>query len=79
MITQNENISRAQTMRDEIIAAPDVWLPRRDTLLEWLNAFVQRAEMPSYELGSTEAADLTALDRFLRGKKVPVAQAQAAV
>ncbi|MGD1029522.1 MAG: hypothetical protein ABSA05_00130 [Opitutaceae bacterium] len=79
MNPQNENISRAQAMRDEILAAPDVWLPRRDTLLDWLNAFMKRAEKPSYELGATEADDLTALDRFLRRKKVPVAQAQPGV
>ena len=72
MNTQNENISHAQVMRDEILASPDVWLPRREDLLGWLNAFVQRAEAPSYELGETEAADLSALDRFLRSKKVPV-------
>jgi hypothetical protein len=77
MNPQNENVSRAQAMRDEINAAPDVWLPRREILLDWLNAFVQRAEKPSYELGETEAADLTALDRFLRRKRVPVAPAHA--
>jgi len=55
MITQNENISRAQTMRDEIIAAPDVWLPRRDYPARVAQCvFVAAAEMPSYELGSTE-------------------------
>lgn len=71
MNEKNENLSRAQAMRDDILASPDVWLPRRDTLLDWLNAFVQRAAMPSYTIGETEAADLTALDRFLRNKKVP--------
>ena len=71
MNEKNENLSRAQAMRDDILASPDVWLPRRDILLDWLNAFVQRAETPSYMIGETEVADLTALDRFLRNKKVP--------
>jgi hypothetical protein len=75
MNTQNENISRANAMRGEILAAPDVWLPRRDSLLDWLNAFVLRAAAPSYALGETEEADLKALDRFLRHRKVPAALA----
>ena len=75
MNTQSENISRANALRGEILAAPDVWIPRRDSLLDWLNAFVLRAAAPSYELGETEAADLMALDRFLRHRKVPSALA----
>ncbi len=62
-------------MRGEILAAPDVWIPRRDTLLDWLNSFVLRAAAPNYELGETEDADLKALDRFLRHRKVPAALA----
>jgi hypothetical protein len=75
MNTQSENISRANSMRGEILAAPDVWIPRRDTLLDWLNAFLLRAAAPSYELGETEEDDLKALERFLRHRKVPAALA----
>lgn len=62
----------ARSLRTDILAAPDVWLPRREILLEWLNRFLLHADEPAYTLGETEAADLTALDRFLRVRKVPV-------
>ncbi len=74
MQKQSEHFLRARSLRADVLAAPDVWLPRRETLLDWLDAFVLRAEIVTYDLGETEAADLTALDQFLRKKKVPVAQ-----
>lgn len=64
----------AQALRADILAAPDVWLPRRAVLLDWLNNFVLRAGVARYALGETEADDLTALDQFLRKKKVPAQQ-----
>ena len=75
MQKQSEHFLQARSLRADILAAPDVWLPRREILVEWLDGFVRRAEKPSYHLGLTEEADLTALDRFLRKKKVPVAAA----
>lgn len=75
MNKSNEHLLHARTLRADILAAPEVWLPRREVLLDWLNGFVRRAETKAYELGETEAADLTALDHFLRKKKVPVVQA----
>jgi hypothetical protein len=74
MHKQNDHLLQARTLRSDILAAPNIWLPRREVLLDWLNRFVRRAETKSYELGETEAADLTALEHFLRKKKVPVAQ-----
>jgi hypothetical protein len=53
--------------------APDVWLPRREVLLDWLNAFLAHAAAPHGEISEGEAADLDALRHFLRRKKVPVA------
>ena len=75
MHTSNVYLTHARTLRADILAAPEVWLPRREILLDWLNVFVGRAEKPAYHLGETEAADLTALDHFLRKKKIPVAAA----
>ena len=75
MNTLNEHLLQARALRADIIAAPEVWLPRREILLQWLDGFLGRAKTPSYALGETEEADLTALDRFLRTKKVPVAPA----
>lgn len=73
MSNNNEHFIHARAMQADILAAPAVWLPRRDILLEWLKAFLVRAGAPRYELEETEAADLRALDQFLRKQKVPVA------
>ena len=68
-----DQILHARALQADILAAPGVWLPRRAILLEWLSAFLVRSATPHYELGATEAADLGALDHFLRKKKVPAA------
>ncbi|HVW22797.1 MAG TPA: hypothetical protein VHC86_16400 [Opitutaceae bacterium] len=67
--------THACTLRSEIVGSPATWLPRREDLLEWLNAFVARSHRASYELGETEEADLAALDAYLRRMKVPAAGA----
>lgn len=71
MPLHREHFLHARALRADILAAPDVWLPRREVLLEWLDAFVRRAARATYSLGETEAADLTALDQFLRKKGIP--------
>jgi hypothetical protein len=73
MNNNNESLAQARALQADILAAPAVWLPRRENMLLWLSAFVQRASAPKYELGETEAADLAALDQFLRKKQLPVA------
>ena len=75
MPTSNKHLLHARTLQADILASPDIWLPRRDDLLQWLNEFMGRAKAPSFELGETEAEDLTTLDHFLRGNNVPVAAA----
>jgi hypothetical protein len=72
-MNNQEHLVHARALRADILAAPGVWLPRRDILVEWLEKFSQRAAAPKYELGETEAADLVALEKFLRKKSVPVA------
>lgn len=67
-----EQLTRARTLRADILAAPDVWLPRREVLIDWLNLFIQRASSSRQELDVTESDDLDALDRFLRKQKIPV-------
>ena len=74
MYQSNEHLLHARTLRADILAAPAVWLPRREALLQWLDGFLLRAGGPAYALGETEAADLKALDQFLRRQLVPVAQ-----
>lgn len=67
-----EQVTRARTLRADILAAPDVWLPRRDVLLDWLNLFILRAGSSRQEADVMENEDLDALDRFLRKQKIPV-------
>ena len=73
MNKHNEHLVHARALLADIVAAPGVWLPRREILLEWLEKFLQRVAGPNYDLGETEAADLAALDKFLRKRLVPVA------
>jgi hypothetical protein len=73
MSTNNEHLIHARALQADILAAPSVWLPRREILLEWLKAFLARAAAPRYELDENETSDLRALDQFLRKQKVPVA------
>lgn len=73
MSQPNEHLFHARTLRADILASPAVWLPRREVLLQWLDGFLVRAGVPAYDLGDTEAADLKALDQFLRRQHVPAA------
>jgi len=75
MSQSNPHLSHARSLRADILAAPAVWLPRREVLLQWLDGFLLRAAAPAYLLEDTEAADLRALDLFLRGQHVPAAVA----
>jgi hypothetical protein len=73
MNKSNEHVTHARGLRADIMAAPDVWLPRREVLVDWLDGFLRRAEARTYEIRETEATDLAALEQFLRRKKVPIA------
>ena len=72
MNSHHEHLVHARALRADILAAPAVWLPRREILLDWLDKFLQRVAVANYELGETEADDLVALDKFLRKRSVPV-------
>lgn len=71
MHKNQDHVAQARSLRADILAAPHVWLPRREILLEWLDGFLRRAGSSAYELEPTEAADLHALDQFLRRQKIP--------
>jgi len=71
MHISTDHVIQARALRADILGAPEVWLPRRETLVDWLDGFLGRADKPSYAMGETEAEDLIALDHFLRRKKVP--------
>ena len=68
MLKHQVHLTHARSLLASMQSAPDAYLPRRAILADWLNAFVARASLPKYELGATEAEDLTALDSFLRGQ-----------
>lgn len=67
----SEYLNRARALQADILAAPGVWLPRREILLDWLECFLVRAARPKYELEEHEASDLRALEQFLRKQQVP--------
>jgi hypothetical protein len=73
MQKNNEQLVQARGLRADILAAPTVWLPRRDIIVEWLNTFLLRAATPGAALEESDVSDLVALDRFLRKQHVPVA------
>lgn len=73
MSKYTEHRVHAQALRFNILAAPTVWLPRREALVEWLEKFIQRLASPAYALGETEAEDLAAVEKFLRTNLVPIA------
>jgi hypothetical protein len=73
MNNNNEHLTHARALRADILGAPEVWLPRRAVLLDWLDDFLTRASGTKFQLDQTEATDLDALDHFLRKKKIPVA------
>lgn len=73
MNTRHHSVTHAQALRTDILAAPAVWLPRREAVVAWLDAFLLRAAEPAYALAETEAADLAALEQFIRSQDIPVA------
>jgi hypothetical protein len=72
MHSPTKHLSHARALLADIAGSPTIYLPRRDILVEWLQAFVGRAQATSYDLPDTEAKDLAALDEFLRANNVPV-------
>lgn len=68
-----EQLTHAHSLRTAILAAPEIWLPRRAVLLDWLDGFLSRVVSTEYELSRGDTTDLNALDGFLRKRKVPVA------
>ena len=70
---ETANQTQAKALLADIQGAPTTLIPRREPIVEWLNAFLLRSRQKDYVLGETEADDLIALDQFLRTYDVPVA------
>lgn len=73
MHKNQEQLTHAHALRTAILAAPEIWLPRRVILLEWLDSFLARVASTEYELSRDDTTDLNALDGFLRKRRVPLA------
>jgi hypothetical protein len=67
------NQAHARSLLADIQHAPQIALPRRETLVDWLNAYLVRAERRGYVDVRAETDDLVALDKFLRSAQIPVA------
>jgi hypothetical protein len=75
---QTPSPAQARSLLADIAEAPDASFPRRETIVGWLNAYLQRSERPGYEMDPADASDLVALEKFLRSQRVPVATRPAA-
>ena len=67
----NKYQAYARSLLDDIQAVAAEVLPRRDLLINWLDAFVQRAGQFGFQLEPDELDTLIALDRFLRINRIP--------
>jgi hypothetical protein len=65
--------THAKALLADIQGAPSTFLPRRETLVDWLNAYLLRSDRRGYVVDATETADLAELEKFLREHDVPVA------
>ena len=65
--------THAKALLADIQGAPSAFLPRRETLVDWLNAYLVRSDRRGYVVDPTETTDLAELEKFLRAHDVPVA------
>jgi hypothetical protein len=72
------NQTHARSLLADLKRAPGTPIPRRETIVDWLNAYLVRSDKTGYVAGPEEAADLIALDEFLRSHQIPVAVESAA-
>lgn len=65
--------TQAKALLNDIEGAHATAIPRRDTIVSWLNTYLARTNQTGYVSNDGEVRDLTALDQFLRSCAVPVA------
>lgn len=70
--------TQAKALLNDIESAPVTAIPRRDTIVAWLETYLARTSRKGYVTDEAEAKDLIALDQFLRTCAVPVAGQSAA-
>jgi hypothetical protein len=67
------NQTHARSLLADLMRAPGTLIPRRETIVSWLNAYLIRSDKTGYVAEADDAADLVALDQFLRSHQIPVA------
>jgi hypothetical protein len=72
------NQTHAKSLLADLKCAPGTPIPRRETIVNWLNAYLVRSDKTGYVAGPDEAADLVAVEEFLRSHQIPVAVESAA-
>jgi hypothetical protein len=72
------NQIHARSLLADLKCAPSTPIPRRETIVDWLNAYLVRSDIAGYVAGPDETADLVALDEFLRSHQIPIAVESAA-
>lgn len=65
--------TQARALLADIQDAPETIIPRREAIVDWLNAYLLRSNRKEYVMEQTDADDLIALKKFLRAYQVPVA------
>jgi hypothetical protein len=70
--------TQAKALLHDIASAPVTAIPRRDTIIAWLETYLARTSEKGHITSDAEANDLIALDQFLRTYAVPVAGETAA-
>jgi len=76
-VEETAHQAHARTLLADMAGAPTSHLPRRATLVDWLNDYLSRASENGYVTNLAEADDLIALDRFLRAHEVPACSSAA--
>jgi hypothetical protein len=67
----NSNQTLAKSLLADIQASRPSSFPRRETLLDWLRAYLVRSDEKGYATEHQDGLDLIAVDQFLHSYSVP--------
>ena len=70
---ENPTQAQARSLLADIQGAATALIPRRDTIVIWLDALLVRVGVRDYVAAEADTQDLAALDRFLRELEIPIA------